>query len=231
MKKALSIVTVLIAVAYIGYMAMNRHAISQAREEHTFLVNENQEAQRLVEENKSIPQLREQVAGVDVLRKENAELPGLRNEARQLRRKVEELDKLKSENQRLLATPKQTGNAKAGAPMPEGFISRAALVDAGMSTPEATVQTFFWALTHENAERGMQCFLLLHPGSSPSAAEQEEFRRAMRDQRFPGFAIAEKKVMNDNEVELGVQSTAGGVVQKMVLKRSETGEWKLEQRF
>jgi hypothetical protein len=185
--------------------------------------------QRLTEQNKSVAQLREQATGADALKKENAELPKLRNEARQLRRKVEELDQLRSENQRLLAASKQTGIANAS--LPPDFIARASLADAGFGTPEATVQTIFWAATHGNIERVSQCELTPEPNVPDG--EKEKLRESIKAElsQFPGFRVAEKKILNDDEVELKVQTTAGGVVQKLVLKRTESGEWKIKQGF
>ena len=190
MKKAFAIVALIFAVAGIAYMAINQWAISKARQEHATLANASQEARLLAEQNQGLAQLQEQVAGMDALRRENAGLPGLRNEARQLRRKVEDLDKLRSENQRLQAALKQPVSAKVDAPLPEGFIPKAALVDAGLGTPEAAVQTMFWAAVQGDYERALQS--LVEP-ETKGTREQWQASMGNKMSKFPGFRVSREE--------------------------------------
>ncbi|MDB6122530.1 MAG: hypothetical protein JWQ71_1523 [Pedosphaera sp.] len=218
----------LILAAGAVMIVANQKAISQAKQENQILINEKAEAQRLLAENKEIPRLREELQGIEKLQQENKDLPKLRNEVRQLHRETEELEKLRNENQRLLAQQKVGSVAPVPAALPEGYIAKAFLVDAGLSSPEATVQTFFCAMRQGNVKRFFQCMNDEH-AKQVKTEEEEQMRQDMlkKMKNFPGYAIAEKSVLAEDEVEVGVKSSSEGESMKFRLKKIK-GEWKIK---
>ncbi len=220
----------LVALASVSAVALlNQRAVGRLRQENEALQSATQEARQLVAENNQLPQLRQAAEEAQKLRLEVQDLPGLRNQVRQLRRQAEEIQKLRSENERLTAATKDNAlSASVGAaPLPADFIPRAGLADAGTATPEATVQTAFWAMCQGNFERMAQCFLD-NPATNIRDADSERRRMVEGMRNFPGFRIAERKDISDHEVVLGLQSSPGGGVMPMKLSRVGN-EWKVRQ--
>lgn len=162
---------------------------------------------------------------IEALQNANRELPKLRNEVRKLREEKRELEKLQTENQRLAASLKAA--PKTGAPSlseAEGFVLKQTWSNAGFATPEATVQTFFWAIAQRDAKRIAECM--------PDNDRQKIERGLRGDESFSdlakmqGFRIVEKKQIAEDKVELGIQAAAGGRVMPMPV-RLVNGEWKL----
>jgi len=94
--------------------------------------------------------VRQESEEAEKLGRENQALPKLRNEVRQLRRQVEEMEQVRAENGRLLTQMAAGNKAADPAAMPADFIARSALVDVGLGTPEAAVQTIFLAMCQGN---------------------------------------------------------------------------------
>jgi hypothetical protein len=202
-------------------VASKQNTIAELRSEQQVLTSEIEEARQLSEQNAGIVRLRAENVEVMRLGKENEDLPRLRNQARQLRRASDEMTKLQAENARL----QEVINAPhpvAGQPALPGFVSRTALMDAGTSTPEATVQTFFWAACNGNVQRLSQLTVEAIP---PPENQEGEVAKAMKD--FPGFSIAGREVISPDEVQLSLQSSPGSDPFPMKLKRVG-GDWKLE---
>jgi predicted RNase H-like nuclease (RuvC/YqgF family) len=224
-----SVKWVLIAIIVVGAVTVvvTQRAVSRVAQQNQVLKNELAETQRLLAENREIPRLRAEVEGVEKLRRENQELPRLRNEVRQLHRETEELEKLRNENQQLLARQKSGSTSPVSAALLEGFISKAALADAGLGSPEATVQTFFCAICQGNFKRVGECSI--HDRLAQLKGANEESMRAdmsKKMQNFPGFAISEKTIIAEDEVEIGIKSSVAGEPVKFRLKRIGS-EWKL----
>jgi hypothetical protein len=224
-------VNLLLVLALAGAVttALREHGeIEQARAEQATLITESQEAQRLAEENKGITALRNSNTEVEKLREQNKNLPALRNDVRQLRRAAADLEKLRAENQQLLAAMSAAKSPTGPGAVPAGFLPRAAMQDVGTSTPEAAVQTFLWALTQGNLERLAQLTGADGP-PIPLNAEQQKSRLSQEAQSFPGFAIAGKNVISADEVEIGLQTSVGGTVAPIKLRRVGN-EWKVDVR-
>jgi hypothetical protein len=137
-----------------------------------------------------------------------------------------DLEKLRAENQRLLAQPKSATNQAAPRALPPDFIPKTALTDVGLDTPEAALQTLFSAMCRGDVKRMFQC-TLAGLGSEPQGEVAERLRQDLIQQmsQFPGYRIAEKKTVSPDEVTLGVQSSVGGQIMPMTFKRVGN-EWK-----
>src|SRR5688500_5658323 len=134
-------------VAMVAGLAVHRRAIVQAGAANASLLDQATTTAPVVTE---IIQTDEIVQ----LEQANRDLPKLRNAVRTLREEKRELDRLASENERLATAIKTT--PRSNAPRlseAEGFVLREKWSNAGFGTPEATVQTFFWAITQRNAKR------------------------------------------------------------------------------
>jgi hypothetical protein len=220
--------SVLILTGGLTVVVLNQGAIAKLRSENQALSGEQQEGQRLALENQEIPRLRQDADEAEKLREENQALPKLRNDVRQLRRQAGELAELRAENQRLLADGKATKRPDGPAPLPADFLLRSNLRDAGLGTPEAAIQTFFWAMCQGNVERLSQCTLDGSRDFRNGNAEAERQYLLKQWGRFPGFRVTDKKVVSPDRVIVSVQSSVGGTLMQMPL--SKVGdEWRLEQ--
>jgi hypothetical protein len=206
---------------------LEHHAIARLRAEHETLTGEAAEARRLAAENGKLEQFQAAAAEAQKLREENKDLPALRNEVSQLRREVGELGSLREEN-RALAVQIKNATSQKEARLPEGFIPKAAMGDAGQGSPEATIQTFLWAMSQGNVERLTQCAFDGDKAALPgpdAERQRQEMSRQMQD--FPGFVIAEKTVVSATEIIITVKSSANGPGMPFTL-RNVAGLWKVQ---
>ena len=220
-----ALLTLLVAGG-LGIVVLKQNAVARLRSEQQVLVRESEEARQLALENQGMAQLRTENLEVVKLRAENKDLPRLRNEARQLRRQVEELGKLRAENERLQATLNVVRTTAAAPVLPADFITRSALVDVGFGTPEAAMQTVFCAMCQGNLERLKQCSLY---GTDGLGNDDEAQRKALTEQfkSFPGFRVAEKKIISADEVELSIQTSVDAAAVPAKFKKVGN-EWKLQ---
>jgi hypothetical protein len=110
--------------------------------------------------------------------------------------------------------------------LPANFISRADMADVGLGSPEATVQTYFYAMFQGDVKRVLQC----QANQAEMTPEQVEDQAAsLRRQfaNFPGFLIAEQNVISPDEDQIGVQASVGGVIFPIHLIRNGN-EWNVK---
>jgi len=217
-------------VAMLALMATQRVAISRTRAANEVLREQSEAAAPVVAAQ--LPDVSRDE--IEALQEANQELAKLRNEVRTLREERRELEKFQAENQRLAAALK--GAPKASAPPPlseaEGFVLKQTWSKAGFATPEATVQSFFWAIANKDIAALAECVT----GDARKSMEEELQRSAAGGKGFEenfgpfaqmqGFRIAEKNKLSENKVEVSVQAAAGGRAIPMRLQL-ENGEWKL----
>jgi cell division protein FtsB len=215
----------------IAAVGLKQGAIAKLRTEHQNLLAESQEAQQLAAQNQEIPRLRAEVDGLEKFRVENEELPRLRSQVGQLRKQAASLGRLRTENLQLQAKAKQLASQPdqgASSAMPPDFITRDALRDMGLSSPENSVQTIMWAMATGNARRMMQCAADTGNSTvSDANLESQGQEWAKQFKTFPGFRISGKTNLAPDEVEIHLQSSPGGDSIPMKLKLIE-GQWKLD---
>jgi hypothetical protein len=248
----LRIVCGLFLAAALGAVFFQRQAVSKVRQEHENLLQQKEEAARLVRENGGISRLRVDNQELEALRIANQDLLKLRNEVRQLRDGIPEAEKLRQENQRLVSEINLMAEGKPLrlAQMPD-CLAKETWSNAGFATPEAALQTFFWAIREGRFEQIADCF---SPEERKRIERQfaqksdEERKQTFREwAEIGGYRIAEKgepvqdtgydvavrrgfieSTPPDPEtVVLGIQAAAGGAVIKWHLKRFGN-EWKIE---
>jgi hypothetical protein len=200
-------------------------AIAKANIERQALLRDSEEVGRLMRENAEIAQLRATNQELEEFRPRQRELARLRNEVGQLRAQAAEAAKLRLENQRLASLQNGAPRHDADA-MPAGFISRAAMSDAGLSTPEAAVQTYLHAMSEGDVKRMLQCQSIEGPLTPEQGeAQSESLRKQFAN--FPGFLIGETKIISADEEQIGVQASPGGVIFPIHLVRNGN-EWNVK---
>ena len=223
MKIVLKLAAIVLLIVMIGGAVTLQSAIKDARAEQQELSKSGADV-GAPQENKNAAGPTAESDELQRLREANKDLPKLRNEVRQLRRQADEMAKLRADNERLKNGPKQ--GAKQ---YPPDYIKRDAMGDAGLATPEAAVQTFFWAMTRGNYQRFKDC---LSPEAMKVLADESEEKftasSAEASKVLPGFRIADKQVISADEVKLTIELMPGveNASQGMTLKHIGN-EWKL----
>jgi hypothetical protein len=134
--------------------------------------------------------LREQNREASRLRQDTRDLPKLRNEVHQLREQRQALDRT---NARYPASRQSTapgGPAAQPTDSPGARMTPETVSNAGMATPEATLQTFTWAMLHGEMQTLKTCVDEASLGKIEQQGD-EQFRAAMTEVRakFQGFRI------------------------------------------
>jgi hypothetical protein len=183
--------------------------------------------------------LRQAAREAEQLRAANRDLHKLRNEVAQLRQQRGELDRAKTENQQLKraqdARQERRALAKSMASQP-GFVPQETWTDAGMASPEATLQTYFWCLREGKFDRLVQCLSPAEQQHSGKAiagnqAEQQQITQLMK--AMSGYRIAEKTNLSPDEIVFHIQAPIfteranGKDGEKLRVKRIND-EWKIE---
>jgi hypothetical protein len=244
-----SFITLALAASVLLAITWQRKTLAQLHQQNETLLQVKEEAARLALENEELPKLRVANingqtgdAGTDLLR--------LRNEVRQLRAAQPELDRLRVENGRLAA------EISSGVAVPqklsemEGFMAKESWSNAGFDTPEATVQTFFWAIREGDLAQIAECMpakdrqYLLRLKEEGHEQEREktlgEFQGLTQGSGFRIVNRAEEQGLMTRSgqsiaegtpvpvrVTLSLQAAAGGAVIPLQLSREPEG-WKVK---
>lgn len=242
-------ITLALAACVLVAFIWQRKSLAQLHQQNEALLQTKEEAARLALENEELPKLRAAsnsgqtgVASTDLLR--------LRNEARQLRAQQSELDRLRAENGRLAAEISSSIAAPQKLSEMEGFVAKESWNNVGFDTPEATVQTFFWAIREGDLARIAECMpakdrqYLLRLTEEGHEQEREktlsEFQGLTQGSGFrivnraeeqglvtrAGQSIAEGAPV-PVKVTLGLQAAAGGAVIPIQFSRERDG-WKVK---
>jgi len=225
--------TLLIAGAVTGTL-VQRSALLRVRADNRQLRVQSSEAQRLERENANVNQLRKENVEVENLRNETRDLHKLRNEVRQLREQKPDLDKLRSENQRLRARTKAAGGPTSRGSDARPAVTKEMLADGGWGSPEAALQTFFWAMRERNAQKIRACFSEEAGRNLRDQSDEEVLAGATQEMdTFTGFQIVAKKVVSADEIKLGIrviqasgQGESAPTEMALPFKRVG-GEWKI----
>ncbi|MDB6035463.1 MAG: hypothetical protein JWM16_5801 [Verrucomicrobiales bacterium] len=172
------------------------------------------------------------------LKEEARDLLKLRNEVTQLRKQAKDLPGLRAENERLQKAIQGTSQTSVPVPAPEGFTSREALANMGTATPEAAVQTYFWAMGEQNVQSYLQTvtphFLEQHAKNIPPE-QMEQFNQrlqsAMQEQMkgFSNFRIVGQEQQR-NMVIVKLQSSVSSKTAQIGVKLYGN-EWRVEGPF
>ena len=158
----------------------------------------------------------------------STELLQLRDQVTRLTTRLRELASVTNENERLRA--QVAARATNSVRLPPDYLRRSEARMVGYSTPEATIETFLWAIQHRDFENVLRTFTpesaqrlrtQIHQGSR----SVEDF---FRDASLPGLHIVEQEKQEDGSIRLKVQVVPGGPESDNIRLRQIAGQWKLD---
>jgi len=157
---------------------------------------------------------------------EKLELIALRAEVTRLQERRKELAAVKAENEKLQEHLESAVSGTERTSLPTGYVRRREARFVGAATPEAALQSFFWALEQRDINALLQ---LLGPEMAEDFRHQltqggpDEFWKTMR---IPGYRIVEVEQKADDHVVLKVEILPGEPPETMNLRWLEGG-WRL----
>ncbi len=160
---------------------------------------------------------------------DSSELLRLRNEVNRLTHRKQELAPLQTENQRLRAQLASAETNKVAA-LPEGYIRKTDAQNLGYATPEATLQTFLWALQTKDTNFFLET---LTPESAQQIQEGQShsgrsIARMLEDAAaMPGLRVIKTVPAGPGEISAEVEVMPGMEPQPMRLQQIN-GQWKLD---
>jgi RNA polymerase sigma factor (sigma-70 family) len=239
MTKLKTAIAATLLAAAVAVPLLQNKSLNQLREENLAL---RQHARDLAERRAENERLLEANVGeVERLRRETADLARLRGEVTTLRRLNQELA-----NGESIKQASRPGDKPAVAGR---FIPAAELVDAGLDSPEAALQTFLWAAASGNTNRLEQASnyeairkaLLdkmkehLDPNFDPNQSQDDHFHvndfhfNVSTANSFQGLQIVSQELNSPETATLEVALTdAAGETETNSLKMNHIGEeWKV----
>ena len=206
----------------------------------------SEQSSRLAELTASNEQLTKQLADAASAGsggQERSEILKLRNEIGQLRRAVDEVDKLRSNNSALHTARDQSNPAAdANAPDPatvHAHWEKAQLGFAGYADPMAALQSALWAMSRGDPEKlagsvTRDAFKkLTREGWNDRKSDVEEMADSARDISASlgpaiAFSITTQKPAGDDVAIIGVYFEGEGQTRRIAMKKVD-GEWKLSK--
>lgn len=233
MKTLLPVLFLVVGAVVIFF---ERKSVATLRAENAAWREQHQMARTLLEENAALAKEMPAASGAPAAF-DRSELLRLRNEVRRLRSTPSDPAPLRAENERLAADLK-SGKIKPPrlADQP-GFVARDTWANLGAATPEATLQTMFFAM--HSADVGV-LLTVLGDGEGRSMREQyqknpEKMRAEFAEQAAKnfqptGFVITDREELSDGKVRLKVRFAAQSEPLEFEFKRD--GEaWKVSKAF
>jgi hypothetical protein len=224
-----------LSAALLASLIFQHHRVDQLRAENAALFRETAERDQLQasfpEQSVSFTAQADETE-IARLRDENRDLLKLRNEVRQMREHKAEFETLRAENERLRAQAKAVESTSHQKPYKPIHIAKENLSNQGFLTPEATVQTYFWARRVGDVQvlgsslvparwAALQQDL---PGSAEFAKHiTEDFAEII------AIEIVARRSLAPDVIQLGVQIRTARRVNKTTLMLRQFGiEWKLD---
>jgi hypothetical protein len=229
MKLLLFFLSVVLLVSLI----FQHHRAGQLRAENAALFSEAAERDQLQASfsEHSVP-FAAQAGEAEIarLRDENRDLLRLRNEVRQMREHKAEFATLRAENERLRAKAMEsTAHQK---PYQQIHIAKENLSNQGFLTPEATVQTYFWA--RRVGDMGVLSSSLVDGQWAALQRGNPDIRRLAKEitehsAEIIAIEIVARRSLAPDMIQLGVQIRTAHRVNKTTLMLRQFGvEWKLD---
>lgn len=155
----------------------------------------------------------------------DSEILKLRNEVAQLARLQRDLQPVRTEHERL---QKQLASARTNATpgLPPGYLRKSQAKFAGYGTPEATLQSFLWAIHNRdttNIQRALTPESLRLVRSMPSGGEG----LADQMQAFVGASVLESQSLPDGSSRMRIEIMPG-LPATYVRYWLVDGEWKMD---
>jgi len=161
---------------------------------------------------------------VNLNQEEQMELLRLRGEYARLHQRQRELAPLQAENKALLArVAAAQANEKPGAvAVPPGYIKRKDARFAGYGTPEAALESSFWAI----ANRDTNTLLHIMPQIAHVFFGAEAEKSWKEAGILPGFRILKNEPRSDSRVSLTIEMLPGD--ERIIEAHKNGEEWQLD---
>lgn len=214
-----------VAALIVGILAaifIQSNARSTLSRENQRLREQWAETKALLQEREEAGKHRADFDEVETLRNSNRELPGLRNEIGRLRRAKTEMETLRAGNERLSTALKSASPAAS----PAVNLPKETWIYAGLSSPEATMQSFFWAMREGDLAQLRNCFspeLVEKLKSQSDDAMRQGFQEMVRE--MTSLELVARKNISEDEIILGLK--VAGKEAALPLKRVGS-EWKIK---
>lgn len=230
MKKLILLFPLLGALTVLG---IQHRQVQQLRAENTSLMSDKQEADQLrtnLAQNAALPSQQTLEDEIGQLRSENRDLLKLRNEFGALSEQKPEYERLKAENQRLLSEATKNAPVRTEFSMAPIYITKENLIQVGLLTPEATIQTFYWAEREEDTATFSNCLVPERQESQNVMDAYAHWSFGLRD--ILAIEIVARRPIGPDTIQLGVQlyrSSDRDHPKKILIKLKLVGsEWKLD---
>ena len=234
--QSMKTILALLGLAVIAGLVAFQWPIQALRRENGQLTAQAAEVERLTKENEQIERLRAENQDSARLREETRDLHKLRDEVRRLREHSKDLPNLRNENQRLKASQVSAArNEAVRLPEPLAVIAMDRLANAGQATPEAALQTLFWAMRESDQDAVSRC---LSPEARKEFGAQDDasLRRMIEEMKakFKTLRILARKDVSGDEVLVAVQFEVEGedaLGPGAFPLRRVGGEWQVASRL
>jgi hypothetical protein len=156
------------------------------------------------------------------------ELLRLRNQVAMLTRQKKELASVAEENKRLRSqVASASANPAGAAAASPAFLRKTQARMAGYATPEATIESFLWAMQHQDSTNLLQAFAPEAVQRFPQGVPQETLDDFfVRSEIVPGLSIIGREEVSPGIVELKLQILPGLPPTSLQLKQIGQ-QWKI----
>ena len=158
------------------------------------------------------------------------ELLSLRNEVSQLTRRERELAGVPSENERL-RTQVASARTNTATQLPANVFRKSVARNLGRATPDATLETFLWAIRNRDLPVLLGCFT---PELAARIDQHREATGESVEQFFeasdgmPVINVVERVREADGQWQYRVEMALGSSGPELILFRLINGEWRME---
>jgi hypothetical protein len=213
-----------------------RTQVASLHEENRKLSEREQEVARLKLENSELANL-QALNELAVPEFSRTELLRLRSEIGKMRANPPDLDKLRQENHQLTHDIQSTAEQLMEFSEMEGYVPSGAWVHSGFRSPEATLRTFFAAINRGDFNSLSDCMGGQRAEDFTSMLDDEDENEksgVLRELRSltqtGGYRITGSQTNSADQISLGLQLVAGGIVMDMDMQRFGE-EWRIVELF
>jgi hypothetical protein len=143
--------------------------------------------------------------GASLSEPDKLELLRLRGEVTRLEARRRELAAVKAENARLKArTPGGATGGAGGIPIPAGYVRRQDTQNVGSATPEAALQSLFWAMERRDTNTLIQLLAPEVVDDFQRELARHEGEDFWKQARVPGFRVVSTTVAGSDSGDVAV---------------------------
>ena len=234
--KRLILILLVSTTAMLALCQWGRTRVASLNEENRKLRVIEDEVARLKSENAELANLQTSQE-FNVPEFSRTELLQLRSEIGKMRANPPDLEGIRRENQRLTHDIQSVAERLMEFSTMEGYVPLDAWVDSGLRSPEATLRTFFTAINRGDFNGLANCMggrqaegfaLMLEEKSDDARTSVLTELRSLT--RTGAYRITGIRTNSTDQLSLGIQLVAGGIVMEMELQRFGE-QWKMVELF